>query len=63
MKGFVIFVLSILLIAESAFAYYNQNFGRWITRDPLGVVPNAQRPNTSTVISQYKDGMSLAFAH
>jgi RHS repeat-associated protein len=39
--------------------YYSSSLGRWHSRDPLGVVPNAQKPNIFTVLGQYKDGMSL----
>ena len=39
--------------------YYSYTIGRWMTRDPLGVVPDAQSPNAFTIRGQYKDGLSL----
>ena len=40
--------------------YLTYSLGGWFTRDPLGVVPNAQSPNEFSIVkSQYKDGMSL----
>ncbi|OHB55564.1 MAG: hypothetical protein A2Y07_03270 [Planctomycetes bacterium GWF2_50_10] len=38
---------------------YHYDLGRWIQADPLGVVPNAKRPNVFQVTGQYIDGMNL----
>jgi len=39
--------------------YYDYYSGRWLTHDPLGIVPNAQKPNKYDVIGQYRNGLSL----
>jgi len=39
--------------------YLKYSIGRWLTKDPLGVVPNAQKPNEFWPIGEYSDGMSL----
>ena len=39
--------------------YYDNDTGRWLTHDPLGITPNPQKPNRFDVIGQYKDGLSL----
>ena len=33
--------------------------GRWLSHDPLGIVPNATKPNKFKIINQYRDGISL----
>jgi len=39
--------------------YYDYYTGRWLTHDPLGIIPNAQTPNRFGPISQYEFGLSL----
>jgi RHS repeat-associated protein len=39
--------------------YYDYYTGRWLTHDPRGITPNAQKPNGFDVIGQYTDGLSL----
>ena len=39
--------------------YYDHYTGRFTTHDPLGITPNAQRPNIFDIIGQYKDGINL----
>lgn len=39
--------------------YYDYDIGRWLTKDPLGVVPNAMKPNKFKVKNEYQDGMNL----
>ena len=39
--------------------YYDYYTGRWLTHDPLGIVPNAHFMNDFDVLGQYKDGTSL----
>jgi RHS repeat-associated protein len=39
--------------------YYDSYTGRWLSRDPLGIVPNAQKPNVFSPQIQYQDGMNL----
>ena len=39
--------------------YYDQYTGRWTTHDPLGITPNAHRPNTFSVPEQYRDGANI----
>jgi len=39
--------------------YYSYSLGRWMTRDPLGVVPNAFGMNPFNITGEYKDGMNI----
>ncbi len=39
--------------------YYDYYTGRWLTYDPLGIVPNPPKSNRFDVISQYGDGANL----
>jgi RHS repeat-associated protein len=39
--------------------YYDCETGRWLTQDPLGIVPNAQWPNVFYSAIQYKDTLNL----
>jgi RHS repeat-associated protein len=39
--------------------YYDPELGRFTSIDPLGVVPNAMRPNILRPMGQYTDGLSL----
>jgi len=39
--------------------YYDYYTGRWLTQDPLGITPNAQKPNKFTIIRQYTNNLSL----
>ena len=39
--------------------YYNSEIGRWLTRDPLGITPEAERPNRFSITNQYKDGLNI----
>jgi RHS repeat-associated protein len=39
--------------------YYDNYTGRWLTHDPLGIVPNAQIPNVHYPMIQYSDGLNL----
>ncbi|MBW8017821.1 MAG: RHS repeat protein [Planctomycetes bacterium] len=39
--------------------YYNTYTGRFLTNDPLGVVPNPSKPNNFAPMHQYKDGMNV----
>ncbi|MCD4736209.1 MAG: hypothetical protein K8R53_09215 [Bacteroidales bacterium] len=39
--------------------YYLPDIGRFVQTDPLGIVPNAQKPNRFAVHKQYSDGMNL----
>ena len=44
--------------------YYDYYTGRWLTHDPLGIVPNAQKPNVFDVVGQYSDGTnSYEYVH
>jgi len=39
--------------------YYDQYTGRWLTNDPLGIMPNPQRPNRFDPLDQYRDGLNI----
>jgi RHS repeat-associated protein len=39
--------------------YYDADLGRFTTMDPLGVVPNAMKPNKFNVKSQHQDGINI----
>ena len=39
--------------------YYDMYTGRFLQHDPLGIVPNPQKPNRFDIIGQYTDGMDL----
>jgi RHS repeat-associated protein len=39
--------------------YYDYYTGRWLTHDPLGITPNAQKPNRFAAPGQYGDGLNL----
>jgi RHS repeat-associated protein len=39
--------------------YYDTYTGRFTSHDPLGIIPNPQRPNIFSVLAQYKDGTNL----
>jgi RHS repeat-associated protein len=39
--------------------YYDPDLGRFTSLDPLGIVPNAERPNVFYALYEYKDGMNL----
>ncbi len=59
-KRLSIFALFIIVVFSSfiASAYYNSQTGRWLTRDPLGITPAANK-NPFNIHSQYKDGLNL----
>ncbi len=39
--------------------HFDPQTGRFMQRDPLGVVPNAQKPNRFSPVTQYRDGINL----
>jgi RHS repeat-associated protein len=39
--------------------YYDYYTGRWLTEDPLGIVPDPERPNIFDAPRQYAEGLSL----
>jgi RHS repeat-associated protein len=39
--------------------YYDYYSGRWLTHDPLGIVPNSHGTNEHNPIGQYRDGLSI----
>ncbi len=39
--------------------YYDQYTGRWLTHEPLGITPNARKPNRFALVTQYIYGLSL----
>ena len=39
--------------------YYDYYTGRWLTQDPLGIVPNSQWPNRFDILAEYEDGLNL----
>jgi RHS repeat-associated protein len=39
--------------------YYDCETGRWLTQDPLGIVPNGQWPNKFEPSAQYTDSLGL----
>jgi len=38
--------------------YYDYYTGRWLTQDPLGITPNAQKPNMFDITTQYANGVN-----
>ncbi|MFC1783124.1 RHS repeat domain-containing protein, partial [Planctomycetota bacterium] len=48
-----------LTLQYSRNRYYDYYTGRWLTHDPLGVVPNALIPNYFIPKQQYLDGINL----
>ena len=39
--------------------YFDTYAGRWLTHDPLGIVPDGAWPNSRKPVEQYKDGLNL----
>ncbi len=39
--------------------YYCSRLGRWMTQDPLGIVPNGQFTNNFQVTEQFTDGLNI----
>ena len=39
--------------------YYDPETGRWLTHDPLGIMPDSYRSNAFRVITQYTNGLNL----
>jgi len=39
--------------------YYSYSMGRWLTHDPLGINPSGGIKNPFSILSQYRDSMSL----
>ncbi|MCD4737473.1 MAG: hypothetical protein K8R53_15625 [Bacteroidales bacterium] len=33
--------------------------GRWMSHDPLGIVPNGQKPNEFNIMDQFRDGLNI----
>lgn len=53
-------VVFCFIAINNTFGMYNSKMGRWLTKDPLGVVPNDKdRNNLFKVLKQYLDGLNL----
>ncbi|MHC4867679.1 MAG: RHS repeat domain-containing protein, partial [Planctomycetota bacterium] len=39
--------------------YYDYYTGRWLTHDPLGITPNAPKPNRFEITKEYTDALNL----
>ncbi len=39
--------------------YYDNQTGRWLSHDPLGITPNPQKQNAFRITEQYRDSTSL----
>ena len=48
-----------LRLGYNRIRYFDYYTGRWLSHDPLGIMPNAIKPNVFRIRNQYKDGLNI----